>query len=502
MKKWIALAVIVTLIGGAVPTAAVMAMVTAISGAQQHVSSSNASLCSASWQGSGLSEQNLTAGQLNAAATIYAAATETGAGPEGAVVGIATAAQESNLGADPRTLTPNSDGDVGLFQQRSLVGWYANGATQEANIVTLNDHAYAARTFFLGNTTLAGYHIPGLSDIDGWRTMSVTAAAQAVQRSAFPDAYAKHEALARALVQRLSGGAAGQILCSGAVGSTLDCSATGMSTEAGLTPDALRGLRCIKYNWPQITVIGGLRNDPGSDHHVGNAIDAMVPDYRSAAGIELGTQIAEWAKANAEGLGVTYIIWRKQIWSMQRASEGWRTCGVNASCYSGTDPSAAHLDHVHISFLGAMGTGLPANPTIPVDSAGVSLPVDRGSFRITARYNQAGSAWSSGYHTGLDFAAAEGTPVRSITGGTVTNASWHSAYGNLTQITNDDGTVFYYAHQATRTIRNGQRVTAGQQIGTVGNTGNSYGAHLHLEVRVAGRTVDPATWLAIRGITP
>ncbi|NHB86141.1 M23 family metallopeptidase [Tessaracoccus sp. HDW20] len=81
--------------------------------------------------------------------------------------------------------------------------------------------------------------------------------------------------------------------------------------------------------------------------------------------------------------------------------------------------------------------------------------------------------------------------MRSITDGTVTNASWHSAYGNLTQITNDDGTVFYYAHQATRTIRNGQRVTAGQQIGTVGNTGNSYGAHLHLEVRVAGRTVDP-----------
>lgn len=501
MRKWIAIAVAVAVAAIAVPMMMLTAMITAVSGAQQQVSSTNASLCSASWQGEGLTEQNLTPAQLDAAATIYAAALETGVGPEGAIVGIATAMQESLLGAHPRSLTPNGDGDVGLFQQRSLVGWYANGATQEENITILNDHAYAARTFFLGNDTTTGYHIPGLVDIDGWRDLSVTQAAQKVQRSAFPDAYAQHEALARSLVQRLSGGAAGQILCAGAIGGSLDCPATGLNTEAGLNADALRGLRCIKQNWPQIQVIGGTRNDPDSDHHVGNAIDPMIPNYRSAEGIALGTEIAEWAKANAEGLGVTYIIWRKQLWSTARASEGWRTCGVTASCYSGTDPSAAHLDHVHISFIGAMGTGIPAGGTTAFTGE-ISLPIDKGSYRLTARYNQRGSSWSSGYHTGLDFAAPEGTPLKSITAGTVTDTSWHSAYGNLTKITADDGTVFFYAHQARRYVNPGQKVTAGQTIGTVGNTGNSHGAHLHLEVRIGGRHTDPEAWLTTRGVTP
>ena len=502
MTKWIALTVGVLLLAGVgIPVMMVMAMATMIGGAQQQVSSANASLCSASWQGDGITERDLTSQQLDAAATIYAAALDSGLGAAAAIVGIATAAQESNLGADPRTLTPNGDGDVGLFQQRSLVGWYANGATQADNVAILNDHAYAARTFFLGHDTTTGYHIPGLADIDGWQDMPVTQAAQAVQRSAFPDAYAKHEALARALVQRLAGGAAGQILCAGSIGGSLDCPATGMRTEAGLQPDALRGLRCIKQNWPQITVIGGTRNDPDSDHHVGNAIDPMIPDYLSPAGIALGTDIAEWARTNAEGLGVTYIIWRKKLWSTGRADEGWRTCGVTASCYSGTDPSAAHLDHVHISFHGAMGTGNPAASTSST-VGGISLPIDRGSYRLTARYNQAGKAWASGFHTGLDFAAPEGTLLRSITAGTVTTTAWHSAYGNLTQITADDGTVFFYAHQHSRTIHQGQRVTAGQPIGTVGNTGNSYGAHLHLEVRIGGRTVDPETWLSTRGLTP
>ena len=382
MTKWIALTVGVLLLAGVgIPVMMVMAMATMIGGAQQQVSSANASLCSASWQGDGITERDLTSQQLDAAATIYAAALDSGLGAAAAIVGIATAAQESNLGADPRTLTPNGDGDVGLFQQRSLVGWYANGATQADNVAILNDHAYAARPFFLGNTTTSGYHIPGLADIDGWQDMPVTQAAQAVQRSAFPDAYAKHDALARALAQRLAGGAAGQILCAGSIGGSLDCPATGMRTEAGLQPDALRGLRCIKQNWPQITVIGGTRHDPDSDHHVGNAIDPMIPDYLSPAGIALGTDIAEWARTNAEGLGVTYIIWRKKLWSTGRADEGWRTCGVTASCYSGTDPSAAHLDHVHISFHGAMGTGNPASTGATVTHFAIYSALTAGTQR-------------------------------------------------------------------------------------------------------------------------
>jgi len=80
-----------------------------------------------------------------------------------------------------------------LFQQRSLVGWYADGTTQQENLAILADDAYQARTFYLGHTTLTGWHIPGLTNIDGWQHMSVAQAAQKVQVSAYPDAYARHD---------------------------------------------------------------------------------------------------------------------------------------------------------------------------------------------------------------------------------------------------------------------------------------------------------------------
>ena len=501
MKKWLIGAAAAAILGGLlVPLFLGMSMVMLISGAQQ--STTEAGLCAASWQGDGVTERALSSEQLDAAATIYAAALETEVGPEGALVGIATALQESDLGADPSTLRPNSDGDIGLFQQRAYVGWYANGTTVEENIQILLDHAYQARVFFLGNDSTSGFHIPGLVDIPNWRDLTLTQAAQKVQVSAFPDAYAKHEPIARSLVTKLAGGAAGQILCSGAVGGSLDCPASGLSTEAGLQPDALRALRCIKQNWPQINTIGGKRVDADSDHHTGNAIDPMIPNYSTASGIALGTEIAEWAQANAEGLGITYIIWRKQLWSVQRASEGWRTCGVTASCYSGSDPSAAHLDHVHLSFGGAIGTGIAAGDTSNTVQGEVALPVAKGSYRLTARFNQAGKAWSSGYHTGLDFAAAEGTTLYAVTAGTITSTPWNNAYGNLTTLQAADGTVFYYAHQSARSVKAGQTVKAGQAIGKVGNTGNSFGAHLHFEVRVGGKAIDPETWLTRRGVTP
>ena len=83
----------------------------------------------------------------------------------------------------------------------------------------------------------------------------------------------------------------------------------------------------------------------------------MVPAYTSPAGRALGQQIANWAQSHAAELGVDYIIWREHIWSAQRSSEGWRQCGTAASCYSGTDDSAAHRNHVHVSVHGNTGTG-------------------------------------------------------------------------------------------------------------------------------------------------
>ena len=90
----------------------------------------------------------------------------------------------------------------------------------------------------------------------------------------------------------------------------------------------------------------------------------MIPNYASAEGIALGTQISEWVKANAKPMNVMYVVWRKKIWNTQRDAEGWRTCGTPAaSCYAGNDPSAAHLNHVHVSVYPGNPPGFPKAAT-------------------------------------------------------------------------------------------------------------------------------------------
>lgn len=124
------------------------------------------------------------------------------------------------------------------------------------------------------------------------------------------------------------------------------------------------------------------------------------------------------------------------------------------------------------------------------------------NYRLTARFGMSGSYWSSN-HTGLDFAAPSGTPTVSISAGTVTETGYAGAYGNRVIITHNDGTEVWYCHLSSVGVQPGQTVAAGQQIGTVGSTGNSTGPHLHLEVRPGGGDpVDPERALAVNGITP
>lgn len=458
--------------------------------------------CTTSWTGEGVSDRQLSQSQLDAVATIYNAALETGVGNRGAVIGVATALQESDLGDAPGTYEPNEDGDMGLFQQRYFLGWYANGKTLEENKQILRDNAYAARTFFLGNDATTGEHIPGLVDVPGWESLPLTVAAQKVQRSAFPDAYAKHESLAQSLIAKLSGGEAGPIVC-GPTGPGGDCPAFDAKLENGLSPDAIRVLRCSKKNWPQLKSWSLLRPGDPRDHGKGKAVDVMIPDWRSKTGQDLGQQVAEHYRANSAAYGVTYIIWREQIWSVARAGEGWRSCAPS-SCYTGPDNTAAHRDHVHISVHGNAGNGVPGEEKS--SSSQAVTPIAKDKYRLTARFNQRGSAWSSGFHTGLDFAAPTGTAIRAPVAGTVLVASNFSdgPYGKLTklQVDGDATTILFFAHQSTVTVKPGQKVEVGEKIGEVGNTGNSSGPHLHFEIRINGIAVDPEVWLTQRGAQP
>ncbi|WP_326698896.1 M23 family metallopeptidase [Streptomyces sp. NBC_01754] len=131
-----------------------------------------------------------------------------------------------------------------------------------------------------------------------------------------------------------------------------------------------------------------------------------------------------------------------------------------------------------------------------------SYAVPTSSYTITSTYGQAGSLWSSGYHTGLDFAAPTGTPVKAVHGGTIKSAGWSGSYGYRTVLELDDGTEIWYCHQSSMDVSAGQRVNTGDTIGRVGATGNVTGPHLHLEVHTAdGSGIDPMSWLRGKGLT-
>jgi len=153
------------------------------------------------------------------------------------------------------------------------------------------------------------------------------------------------------------------------------------------------------------------------------------------------------------------------------------------------------------------------------------LPVTPGAYHLTSRFGDCSSLWSH-CHTGLDFAAPTGTPIRAVATGTITETSWAGAYGNRTIMRIAGGTELWYCHQSSQSVRPGQRVVTGQVIGAVGSTGNTTGPHVHLEVRPeasgtgadeaaavpadtegsadasAGDPVDPFTALVEHGLKP
>lgn len=127
----------------------------------------------------------------------------------------------------------------------------------------------------------------------------------------------------------------------------------------------------------------------------------------------------------------------------------------------------------------------------------VVLPTQAG-WSISTGFGTGGGYWSSGYHTGLDFAQPYGADVYAAKNGVVVEAGWGGAYGNTVVIQHSDGTQTRYAHLASSNVSVGQEVKAGQQIGEVGSTGNSTGPHLHFEVMDSqGNFMDPAAWLGL-----
>lgn len=95
------------------------------------------------------------------------------------------------------------------------------------------------------------------------------------------------------------------------------------------------------------------------------------------------------------------------------------------------------------------------------------------------------------FHRGVDLPAPEGTPVPSLKAGTVTSAGERGGYGLAVEVAHADGTTSLYAHLSEVAVHPGDHLEANQPLGRVGQTGQSTGPHLHLEVREGGHAVNP-----------
>src|SRR5690625_1313387 len=102
-------------------------------------------------------------------------------------------------------------------------------------------------------------------------------------------------------------------------------------------------------------------------------------------------------------------------------------------------------------------------------------------------------------HNGTDIAAATGTPVKAAAAGTVA-VTWNSLAGNKILVTHAGGIVTTYHHLSAVSVKNGQKVKAGQTIGKVGSTGSATGPHLHFEVHRHGTRIDPQPFMRSKGV--
>lgn len=125
---------------------------------------------------------------------------------------------------------------------------------------------------------------------------------------------------------------------------------------------------------------------------------------------------------------------------------------------------------------------------------GIRLAYTPINGSITSRYGVSSRIRKS-THTGLDIGAPTGTPIKAVAEGTVTCASYNGAYGNLVKIEHGNGVETWYAHTSKMYVKVGQKIAAGEIIAAVGSTGNSTGAHLHLEIRINGEHVNPQNYL-------
>ncbi len=203
------------------------------------------------------------------------------------------------------------------------------GPTNSTKLPEVTGHRYATTLLAIRSASQGGrtYH-----DVPRGTKLAVTGKVEHGRAQVVHDG-----AVRWVTAQYLSSTAPGTGAAAGGGGSSVGLS--------GLTTNSKYLLARLQARYPQISTYYGVRADPIPDHPSGRAIDAMLPDYRSAASRELGWEMANWMKDNARALNVEYIIYDQRIWNVRRSGEGWRYMADRGS------DNANHKNHIHITTL-------------------------------------------------------------------------------------------------------------------------------------------------------
>lgn len=263
--------------------------------------------------------------QAESAAIIAGVAVRRGLPARAATIALATAYQESGL----RNLAHGDRDSLGLFQQRPSQGW--GTATQ------VRDPHYAAGKFY-----------DALVKVKNYQTLAVTVAADRVQRSAFPNAYADHEADARVLASALTGQSKSVFACT----VNTDSVKQEVVGRNGLTPRADAVRTDLLETFGKLSTggyaPGGVQSGHmvGSAHYDGRAVDVFVRPI-SKTNTTKGWAMAQYLVARADLLKIKTVIFSDKIWTAGgRSDSGWRD--YTPPERSGDPAILRHLDHVHV----------------------------------------------------------------------------------------------------------------------------------------------------------
>ena len=156
----------------------------------------------------------------------------------------------------------------------------------------------------------------------------------------------------------------------------------------------------------------------------------------------------------------------------------------------GTPLALASVRH-HSAVSGRFVAGLYRGPF--ARPAGLPVRASSASSLFGTRWHPLLGGYR--FHAGIDLVAPAGSPINATSPGTVAEAGWCGGYGFCVTIDHGDGYHTLYGHLSRIDVATGQRVASGQELGLVGSTGESTGPHLHYEVRINGRPVDPGAYL-------